>query len=97
MFEASALILLGEDVPPVYSGHNAYGFWGPPPEDRDITILIGNWDTSRLGGTLGVCRSAGFIDNRVGIENEERGQAIRVCRGRNFRWADACEDFRFLN
>ena len=95
--EASAMILLGEDVPPVYSGHNAYGFWGPPPEDRDITILVGNWDTSRLGGTLGVCRSAGFIDNRVGIENEERGQAIRVCRGRTIRWADAWADFRFLN
>jgi hypothetical protein len=95
--EASALVLLGDDLPPVYSGHNAYGHWGPPPEDRDITILVGNWNTSRLNGTLGSCRAAGFIDNAVGIENEERGQAISVCRGRNVRWADAWEDFRFLN
>jgi hypothetical protein len=95
--EAGALTLLGKDLPPVYSGHNAFGSWGPPPEDRDITILVGNWSMSRLNGTLGTCRAAGFIDNSVGIENEERGQAISVCRGRNVRWADAWEDFRFLN
>jgi hypothetical protein len=80
--EAGALTLLGKDLPPVYSGHNAFGSWGPPPEDRDITILVGNWNMSRLNGTLGTCRAAGFIDNSVGIENEERGQAISVCRGR---------------
>ncbi|HEU5204601.1 MAG TPA: glycosyltransferase family 39 protein [Candidatus Limnocylindrales bacterium] len=95
--EASALVLLGDDLPPVYSGHNAYGFWGPPPEDRDITILIGNWNTTRLNGALGVCSTAGFIENSVDIDNEERGQAIHVCRGRSVRWPDAWEDFRFLN
>jgi len=38
--EAGAVELLGEDLPPVYSGHNGFGFWGPPPEEATNTILV---------------------------------------------------------
>ena len=41
--EASPLILLGTGLPPVYSGHNAYWSWGPPPDDRTVVIHVGDW------------------------------------------------------
>jgi hypothetical protein len=41
--EASPLILLGSDLPPVYSGHNAYWGWGPPPADRTVVVHVGDW------------------------------------------------------
>jgi 4-amino-4-deoxy-L-arabinose transferase-like glycosyltransferase len=28
-------------LPPVYSGHNSYWFWGPPPPSRNIFIAVG--------------------------------------------------------
>jgi 4-amino-4-deoxy-L-arabinose transferase-like glycosyltransferase len=30
------------DLPPVYSVHNNYWLWGPPPESNDVMIVIGN-------------------------------------------------------
>ena len=41
--EASPLILLGSGLPPVYSGHNSYWSWGPPPDDRTVVIHVGDW------------------------------------------------------
>ena len=41
--EASPLILLGSGLPPVYSGHNAYWAWGPPPPDRTVVVHVGDW------------------------------------------------------
>jgi hypothetical protein len=41
--EASPLVLLGTGLPPVYSGHNAYWDWGPPPADRTVVVHVGDW------------------------------------------------------
>jgi len=41
--EASPLVLLGTGLPPVYSGHNAYWAWGPPPADRTVVVHVGDW------------------------------------------------------
>ena len=41
--EASPLVLLGSGLPPVYSGHNSYWSWGPPPADRTVVVHVGDW------------------------------------------------------
>ena len=42
--EAAALVVIGPaDLPPVASGHNAFGDWGPPPDGRDVAVLVGSW------------------------------------------------------
>ena len=46
---ASALELLGSGLPPVYSGHNAYWDWGPPPPDRTVVIHVGDWTSAEWG------------------------------------------------
>ncbi len=39
--EASPLVLLGSGLPPVYSGHNAFWEWGPPPAGRTVVVHVG--------------------------------------------------------
>ena len=40
--QASALELLGTNLPPIYLGHNAYWNWGPPPADDTVVVLVGD-------------------------------------------------------
>jgi 4-amino-4-deoxy-L-arabinose transferase-like glycosyltransferase len=94
--EAGALELLGTDLPPVFSGHNAYARWGPPPEDRDVAILVG-WGASEMRATLGDCRAAASIDNQAGMPNEEHGASVYVCAGLKRTWAEAWPAIRHLD
>jgi len=34
-------LMQGKDLPPVYSGHNSYYLWGPPPEPVETVIVLG--------------------------------------------------------
>src|SRR5207237_571585 len=31
-------------LPPVYSGHNAFGEWGPPPETATTVVVVGEFE-----------------------------------------------------
>ncbi len=95
--EAGAIGLLGEGVPPVYSGHNGFGDWGPPPEDAIHTIFVGHWDAPSLSGLFGRCRLHALVDNGIGLQNEEQGAGVWVCRGRTRPWADLWPRLRHLS
>lgn len=84
--EASAIRLLGEGLPPVYSGHNGYGDWGPPPEQAKTTILVGPRDAGGWRWAFGSCESSGRVDNGIGLENQEQGAGVWVCRDRPGTW-----------
>ena len=77
--EAGALELLGNGLPPVYSGHNGFWYWGPPPADRTVVVHVGDWTTADWSPYFVGCRTVAHIDNGLGIENQEQGQAISVC------------------
>lgn len=62
--EAGAVELLAHDPPPVYSGHNGYGDWGPPPEASTSTILVGHWDVETMRWAFGACELSGRVDNQ---------------------------------
>ena len=95
--EAGAVELLGEDVPAVYSGHNGYGYWGPPPEEATNTILVGHWDAPGMSGLFGACQLHARVDNGIGLENEEQGAGVWVCRGRTRPWAELWPRLRHLS
>ena len=86
--EAGALELLGTGLPPVYSGHNAYWDWGPPPADRTVVIHVGDWTTDEWSPYFEDCQVAAHIDDGLGIDNQEQGQAISVCRGLRQPWIE---------
>jgi len=84
--EASPLILLGHGLPPIYSGHNAYWAWGPPPADRTIVIHVGDWRPADWSQYLVGCRVVASIDNGVGLDNAEQGEPVSLCTGLTAPW-----------
>jgi hypothetical protein len=85
--EASPLILLGTGLPPVYSGHNAYWDWGPPPADHTVVVHVGDWRPADWSRFFVGCREVARINNRLGIDNSEQGEAVSVCKGLRAPWS----------
>ena len=84
--EAAALELLGKGLPPVYSGHNGFWYWGPPPAGRTVVVHVGDWTGADWSPYFTGCRTVAHIDNGLGVENQEQGQAISVCSGLRESW-----------
>ena len=85
--EASALVLLGAGLPPVYSGHNAYWDWGPPPADRTVVVHVGDWRPADWTHFFVGCHQVAKIDNRLGIANGEQGAAVSLCATLRAPWS----------
>ena len=84
--EASPLILLGTGLPPVYSGHNAFWALGPPPADRTVVIHVGDWRPANYAQFFSGCQVVTTIDNGLGVETSEQGEAVTVCTGIRAPW-----------
>jgi 4-amino-4-deoxy-L-arabinose transferase-like glycosyltransferase len=95
--EASPLILLGTGLPPVYSGHNAYWAWGPPPPDRTVVIHVGDWRPADYGQFFTGCQVVATIDNGLGVENGEQGEAVTVCTGLRASWTTMWPELRTIS
>jgi 4-amino-4-deoxy-L-arabinose transferase-like glycosyltransferase len=75
--EAGMVDRFAPGLGPAYSPHNAYGTWGPPPEDARTLIVIG-WTRQQLTGWFGRVELAGRLDNGVGLDDDEQGTPIWV-------------------
>lgn len=85
--EAGALTRLGGDrLPPIYSGHNELWYYGPPPESATVLIGVGVGEAGELGRHFATCVLDGRLDNGVGVDNEEQGVPVVVCRDRRVPW-----------
>jgi 4-amino-4-deoxy-L-arabinose transferase-like glycosyltransferase len=73
----------GLGLPGAYSGHNAYWDWGPPPNGRAPVIAIGLDPDPHLVD----CEVVARIDNDAGVENEEQGTPVAVCREPRLPWS----------
>jgi Dolichyl-phosphate-mannose-protein mannosyltransferase len=69
---------------PVFSGHNAFGDWGPPSEGAGPVIVVGLADPT---ANFADCRVAAMINNDADADNEERGQPIWICSAPQGGWA----------
>jgi 4-amino-4-deoxy-L-arabinose transferase-like glycosyltransferase len=87
----------GLGLPVPYSGHNAYWRWGPPPESEDApVILVGRWSEEELAPYCGSVTRAATNDNGYGLDNDEQGTPIWLCRDRRHPWAQTWPDVRHL-
>jgi hypothetical protein len=86
--EAGALDHYGPEhgLPPAYSGHNAYWTWGPPTEGSGPVIAVG-LSVEQLQQFFASVLPAGQVDNGLGLENDEQGEPIFVCRQQRQPWA----------
>lgn len=76
--EAGAVDRFASDLP-VYSGHNALHALGPPPDDAAVAVVVGD-DVAGWSRLFARCEVADRLDNGVGVDNEEQGVAVMVCR-----------------
>jgi hypothetical protein len=76
--EAGALDRYGPSLrlPAVYSGHNALHGFGPPPDSKKVVVAV--LDTPP--DALGTCTPRTTLRNAAGVENEEVGIRVHVCR-----------------
>jgi hypothetical protein len=85
----------GADLPPVYSGHNAYGLWGPPPGNGPL-LLIGHRTDEQAAELFAGCRLMATVDNGLGLDNDEQGAPVRLCDGPVGSWAAVWPRVRHL-
>src|SRR5258706_3250860 len=97
--EAGALDRYGPDYrlpPPIYSGQNELYEYGPPPEAATVAVAVG-LPLPYLQARFGSCAAAGVLDNGVGVDNEEQGRIIAVCRDPVGGWAAAWPRFQHFD
>ena len=97
--EAGALDLLGSGLPPVYSGHNAYGDWGPPPDSLTAAVVVTHSSDEGFAQYwgLGACRRVTVVDNGLGLQNGEQGVGVWVCPEIGVPWSSNWARIRHLN
>jgi hypothetical protein len=92
--EAGALYLArrrnhaASDIPPVYSGNNAFWSWGPPPESATDAIVVGDFPATRLRSWYATCTLRARLHSPPGVDNDEAGEPVRLCTGRTRSWTD---------
>jgi hypothetical protein len=69
---------------PVYSGHNGWRNWGPPPDGTGPVVVVGYRDPTV---DFTDCQHVATLHNDVGIDNEEEGQDVWVCSGPIGSWS----------
>jgi hypothetical protein len=76
--EAGAVDVLGHShgLPRSYSGHNGFSEWGMPAARDTRALLIGY----ERPGLFTRCRTLATVDNGLGLENDEQGTTLRLCR-----------------
>lgn len=85
----------GADLPPVYSGHDAYGWWGPPAS-RGQVLLVGYGDDDPGTALFTGCRLLARVDNGLALDNDEQGASVRLCDGPNGSWRSVWPRVRHL-
>ena len=95
--EAGALQRYGGPfaLPAVYSGQNSFHLWRAPPGDATTVIAVGMGEDPRwLEGHFDSVERVATIDNAAGVDNEEQGQSIWLCRGPARPWSVMWPDFQ---
>lgn len=72
-------------LPPPYSAQNQLYYQRRPSRVMDRAVIVGG-EADYARTLFAACRSAGHLDNDVGVDNEEQGEPIIVCRDPRGGW-----------
>ena len=98
--QAGAIDKYGPSVglPRPYSGHLAYWRWGPPPDSATgPAIMVGYWTAADLAPYCGSATIAARHDNGHGVDNDEQGVPIWLCRDLARPWSESWPSLRHLD
>jgi 4-amino-4-deoxy-L-arabinose transferase-like glycosyltransferase len=86
--EAGAIDRYGPQhkLPHAYSGHNGYGYWGPPRDPPGRVVVVGY---DRVPDVFVGCAVAARVHPPGDVDNDENGTPIWTCDGLRGTWADA--------
>ncbi len=82
-------------LPPVYSGHNGFGLWGPPPATTTTVVAVG-FRRATLSRWFRHVEPVATVDNGVGVDNDEQGMTVWVARGPRRPWRQMWPAMRHL-
>jgi Dolichyl-phosphate-mannose-protein mannosyltransferase len=82
-------------LPPVYSGHRAYWYFGRPADTTRHVIYVGA-DTDYLDRFFGTVRKVGEVDNGLAAPNMNQGMPIWWCDSPRQSWAALWPEFNHL-
>jgi 4-amino-4-deoxy-L-arabinose transferase-like glycosyltransferase len=96
--EAGALTVLG-GFTDVYSGHNAYGDWGPPAGASPTVLCVGEFTAAELQRGWQYVEPIAFIKMPDGVKNEETVNHAEMFRCERPRgsWAQMWPRLRHLD
>src|SRR5207248_7146231 len=57
----------------VYSGHNSYWLWGPPPDAASGLVVVGQYSSAWLDDHFRGCERRATISNPARVPNDEQG------------------------
>jgi len=85
-----------EGLPRAYSGHNSYWWWGPPSPALGTAIVVGFGSDAApyLSRYFRSVTRAATVHNRYGVENQEQGCVVWLCRGQIRPWPQVWRQFR---
>jgi Dolichyl-phosphate-mannose-protein mannosyltransferase len=80
--EAGAIDILGTGLrlPRPYSAHNGFSEWGMPPSVDTDAMLIGFDNAQDAAPYFDGCRTLAVVDDGVGLNNNEQGLPVMLCR-----------------
>jgi 4-amino-4-deoxy-L-arabinose transferase-like glycosyltransferase len=78
-----------------YSGQNSMWDLGPPPPDTRVAVAVG-YTEGTLRGWFADVHQVATIDNGIGVDNDEQGSAVYVCRSPRLPWTQLWPHIRHL-
>jgi 4-amino-4-deoxy-L-arabinose transferase-like glycosyltransferase len=85
-------------LPAVYSGHNQLYYEGRPPESATVVVLVvEHASPAVLAERFASCQANGRLNNGVGVDNEEQGLTLYVCRNPRQSWAALWPQFKRIS
>ena len=95
--EAGAIDRFGPavELPRAYSGHDGFWYWGPPPASARTVVAVG-FARSDLTPAFASVSLATRLDNHLGVDNDDQGAPVWICRQPRAGWQALWPRFKYL-